>query len=163
VVRFGWVRPAGADQAQHLPLPPGEPGQLRVQRHRRIAAEGVQHKPGKAGREVGVAGADPRDGLAQLRARDRLDGHGWRIGSSVPVALPGTTKTHTFTVTAIYDTGSSLIALLAPAGYQRLGRDQSSGTVLARTAAGVTPAAARAAIDRALPNSPSRCLPFEGN
>jgi hypothetical protein len=63
------------------------------------------------------------DGIAV--AQRQADGHGWRIGSSVPVALPGTTKTHTFTVTAIHDTGSSLIALLAPAGYQRLGRQAS--------------------------------------
>ncbi len=63
---------AGADQAQHLPFTSGELIQFRVQRHGRVAAEGVKDEPREAGGEVGVVGVDPRDRLAQLRASDRL-------------------------------------------------------------------------------------------
>jgi hypothetical protein len=55
---------ARADQAQHLPLASGELVQLGVQRHGRVAPEGIEHEPGEAWGEVGVAGVHPRDRLA---------------------------------------------------------------------------------------------------
>jgi putative ABC transport system permease protein len=155
------------------PMNPEVAMRLRALPELAVVAD-VQYLPQvTVGGDPGVVGADPvsyqqvaainvtQGSLADLGAdgivvaRRQADAHGWRIGSPVPVALPGATTTHTFTVKAIHDSGRSLVALLAPAGYQRLGHDQSSGTVLARTAAGVTPAAARAAIDRALAGFPT--------
>jgi putative ABC transport system permease protein len=86
--------------------------------------------------------------------RGQADAHGWRVGSPVPVELPGSTKA-TFTVRAIHDSEQLGAALLTPAGYQRLSPDGRPRWVHANTADGVTPAAARAAIDRALAAYPT--------
>jgi len=135
--------------------------------------ERLRHRPSQLSGDPGVIGADPasyqqvtaitagQGSLADLGsdgvavARRLADTHGWRIGSRVPVELPGGTTVHTFTVEAIHDGANSLLALLAPAGYQRLGADQSSRFVLCKTAVGVTPAVARAAVDRALADFPT--------
>jgi putative ABC transport system permease protein len=163
----------GGGEGLPPPMDPEVAMRLRALPELAVVAD-VQYLPqATVGGDPGVVGADPvsyqqvaainitQGSLADLGAdgiavaRRQADAHGWRIGSPVPVALPGTTTTHTFTVKAIHDSGRSLVALLAPAGYQRLGHDQSSGTVLARTVASVAPAAARAAIDRALAGFPT--------
>jgi putative ABC transport system permease protein len=163
----------GDDDGLPPPIDPEVAMRLRALPELAVVAD-VQYLPqATVGGDPGVVGADPvsyqqvaainvtQGSLADLGAdgiavaRRQADTYGWRIGAPVPVALSGTTTTHTFTVKAIHDTGRSLLALLAPAGYQRLGHDQSSGTVLARTAAGVAPATARAAIDRALAGFPT--------
>jgi putative ABC transport system permease protein len=162
----------GGGEGLPPPMDPAVAMRLRALPELAVVAD-VQYLPqAMVGGDPGVVGADPvsyrqvvainitqgsladlgTDGIAV--ARRQADAHGWRIGSPVPVALPATT-THTFTVKAIHASSRSLAALLAPAGYQRLGHHQSSGTVLARTVAGVTPAAARAAIDRALAGFPT--------
>jgi putative ABC transport system permease protein len=163
----------GGGEGLPPPMDPEVAMRLRALPELAVVAD-VQYLPqATVGGDPGVVGADPvsyqqvaainltQGSLADLGAdgiavaRRQADAHGWRLGSPVPVALPGTTTTHTFTVKAIHDSGRSLVALLAPAGYQRLGHDQGSGTVLARTAAGVTLAAARVAIDRALAGFPT--------
>jgi len=155
------------------PMGPAVATRLRALPELAVVAD-VQYLPeATVGGDPGVIGADPasyqqvtaitagQGSLADLGsdgvavARRLADTHGWRIGSRVPVELPGGTTVHTFTVEAIHDGANSLVALLAPAGYQRLGADQSSRFVLCKTAVGVTPAAARAAVDRALADFPT--------
>jgi putative ABC transport system permease protein len=76
-------------------------------------------------------------------------GHGWTIGSKVPVHLPGGTRE--LTVSAIYDSYYLFgAALMVPADYASLGGDQAAGSVYVRTADGVTVQAARTAIESAV-------------
>ena len=66
------VRVAPGDQAQHLALAGGEPVELGIDRRRLVAGEGVEHEPGEARREHGVAAVHPHDRLAEIGGGDRL-------------------------------------------------------------------------------------------
>jgi putative ABC transport system permease protein len=132
-----------------------------------------------AGRRSGVTAVDPArigqvltlpvtDGaLADLTsgsiAVDRQAAEGTRIGARVTVQQGGTT--HVFTVRAIYDTSgldpfvrqelSVGDHLITPADYRRLGGEQGLTRIFATVRNGVTPAAARAAIQQAVPDYPN--------
>src|SRR4029450_630311 len=71
--------PAG-DVAQDLPPAGGELVQLRVDPTGEVAVEGIEHEPGQAGGEHGVAALDPADGGGQV---------GWGDGLGDVPAGPG--------------------------------------------------------------------------
>jgi putative ABC transport system permease protein len=79
--------------------------------------------------------------------------NGWRVGSPVPVELPHGSQT--FTVRAVYHSDTIDGPLLTPADYRRLSHDHSLRVAYLKAADGVPPAAARAAIDRALAGYPT--------
>ena len=54
------------DVAQDLALAGGELVQLRVDDAGQVAVEGVEHEPGQARGEHGVAALDPADGGGQV-------------------------------------------------------------------------------------------------
>jgi putative ABC transport system permease protein len=133
-----------------------------------------------AGRESGVTAADPAR-LGQVVSLPVTDGdladlttgaiavdrraaaEGTRIGSRVTVRKGGAERT--FTVRAIYDTSgldpfvrqelSVGEHLITPADYRRLGGEPGPRMILAAARDGVPPAAARAAIQRAIPDFPN--------
>jgi putative ABC transport system permease protein len=133
-----------------------------------------------AGRESGVTAVDPA-GLGQVLALPVTDGaladltsgsiavdrqaaaSEPRIGSQVTVQKDG--AEHTFTVRAVYDSSQldDFVRqelrvgdhLVVPADYRRLGGDPGLLTVLATARDGVGTDAARAAIQRALPDYPN--------
>jgi putative ABC transport system permease protein len=86
-----------------------------------------------------------------------------RIGSRVTVRTPG--GTGTFTVRAIYDTSDlgDMVSqelpvgdhLISAADYRRLGGDPGLSRIYATAREGVTAGAARAAIERAIPEYPN--------
>jgi putative ABC transport system permease protein len=102
--------------------------------------------------------ADGGIALRRSVARDQ----GATIGSSVRIRAGGE---RAFTVRAIYDTSgfgdlvasrfAGFDALLTPAGFEGLVGDPAVATVYASKRAGVTPAAARTAIGRALADHPT--------
>jgi putative ABC transport system permease protein len=133
-----------------------------------------------AGRESGVTAVDPgrlgsvlslnvTDGaLSQLTGGSiavdrRAAADGARIGSRVTVQTPG--GTGTFTVRAIYDTSDlgDMVSqelpvgdhLISAADYRRLGGDPGLTRIYATAREGVTAGAARAAIERAIPDYPN--------
>ncbi len=65
---------AAGDQAQDLALAGRQLVQLGVETRCRCTAlrEGVEHEAGQPGREHGIPGGDPVDGLEQLGSRNRL-------------------------------------------------------------------------------------------
>jgi putative ABC transport system permease protein len=84
--------------------------------------------------------------------------NGWTVGTRVPVRLPRGTQT--FTVRAVYaadhyglSTGG-LPYMMVPSDYARLGGDPRAVGVYSRVADGVSQAAARAAVERALAGHP---------
>jgi putative ABC transport system permease protein len=84
-------------------------------------------------------------------------GHGWTVGSRVPVTLSG--GTGTFTVRAVYRDESYVSSslpdyLIGSSDYARLGGDPGIGAALARVGDGVASADARAAADRAVGGTP---------
>jgi putative ABC transport system permease protein len=133
-----------------------------------------------AGRQSGVTAVDPAR-IGQVLALPVTDGaladltggsiavdrqaaaEGIRIGSKVHVQKGATAQV--FTVRAIYDTAgldpfvrqelSVGDHLITPADYRRLGGDPGLTKVFATVRDGVTPAAARAAIERAIPDYPN--------
>jgi putative ABC transport system permease protein len=133
-----------------------------------------------AGRESGVTAVDlgrvgsvlslnVTDGaLSELTSGSiavnrRAAADGARIGSQVTVRTPGGTRT--FTVRAIYDTSDlgGLVCQELPVGdhlisaddYRRLGGDPGLTRTYAMARDGVTAGAARAAIERAIPDYPN--------
>ena len=124
-----------------------------------------------AGAEADVTGADLAD-FARVRGLDVTAGsladvsrgglwvaddvaaeHRWTIGSRVPVNLGRGSRS--FTVRAVYRHESYVSAtlsnyLLGSADYIGLGGHAAVGAALLRVADGVAPAAARAAVDRAV-------------
>jgi putative ABC transport system permease protein len=133
-----------------------------------------------AGRESGVTAVDlgrvgsvlslnVTDGaLSELTSGSiavnrRAAADGARIGSRVTVRTPGGTRT--FTVRAIYDTSDlgDLVRQELPVGdhlisaddYRRLGGDPGLTRIYAMARDGVTGGAARAAIERAIPDYPN--------
>jgi putative ABC transport system permease protein len=132
------------------------------------------------GQESGVTAADPTrvgrvlslnvtDGaLSDLTSGSiavdrRAVADGASLGSRVTVETAAGKQT--FTVRAIYDTSDldDFVRqelpvggyLIAPADYRRLGGDPGLTTVHATTREGVTPGAARAAVERAVPDYPN--------
>ena len=65
------VRVATGDQAQDLALAHGQLVELGIG-DGQLAREGVEHEPGEAGREHGIAGADALDRANELVLGDRL-------------------------------------------------------------------------------------------
>jgi putative ABC transport system permease protein len=133
-----------------------------------------------AGRESGVTAVDPArmgsvlslnvtDGaLSELTSGSiavdrRAAADGARIGSRVTVRTPG--GAGTFTVRAIYDTSDlgDMVSQELPVGdhlisaddYRRLGGDPGLTRIYATARDGVTAGAARAAIERAIPDYPN--------
>jgi putative ABC transport system permease protein len=138
---------------------------------------------GGGGSAVELAGVDPT-GLAAVLALPVTDGaladladggialrrgiaaeRGATVGSTVRLRAGVDSAEQTFTVRAIYDTsdlGGYAVAhlpifdsLITPADYQRLVGDPAVATVYASVREGVTPAAAHAAIARALAGHPT--------
>ncbi len=124
-----------------------------------------------AGEQAFVIGVDPaalaevlalrvdRGNLVGLAAGgiavtvDQAAAHGWTLGSQVQIELPAGVRT--FTVQAVYaGTGNlrnmSNNAILSTLDHAELGGNPDAFAVYARTASGVTPAQARAAIERTL-------------
>jgi putative ABC transport system permease protein len=108
--------------------------------------------------------ADLADGGIALR-RGAAAGRGSTVGSTVRLRAGAGDVERTFTVRAIYDTsdlGGYAIAhlpvfdaLITPTDFGRLVGDPAIATVYAATRPGVTPAAARTAITRALADHPT--------
>ncbi|TDC78147.1 FtsX-like permease family protein [Micromonospora sp. KC606] len=108
--------------------------------------------------------ADLADGGIALR-RGIAAERGATVGSTVRLRTGAGGATQTFAVRAIYDTsdlGGYAVAhlpvfdsLITPAAYERLVGDPAVATVYASVRDGVTPAAARAAIARALADHPT--------
>jgi putative ABC transport system permease protein len=79
--------------------------------------------------------------------------HGWTVGSTVPVRLPGGSRT--LTVAALHDSFYFLgQPLMVPADYAALGGDAAAGGVYLRAAAGVPEPAIRAAVQAAVTGDP---------
>jgi putative ABC transport system permease protein len=133
-----------------------------------------------AGQESGVTAVDPT-GAGRVLSLDVTDGalsdltsgsiavnrraapDGVRVGSQVTVRTPGGARN--LTVRAIYDTSGlgDFVRqelpvgdhLISAADYRRLGGDPGLTSVHLTAREGVTPAAARAAVERAIPDYPN--------
>jgi putative ABC transport system permease protein len=132
------------------------------------------------GQESGVTAVDPArvgrvlslsvtDGslsdltIGSIAVNQRAATDGARLGSQVTVETAAGEQT--FTVRAIYDTSDldDFVRqelpvgdyLVAPADYRRLGGGPGLTTVYATAREGVTPGAARAAVERAIPDYPN--------
>jgi putative ABC transport system permease protein len=128
-----------------------------------------------AGAVAGVVGVDPAaylriQGLQVVagRATDLGPGgiavservatqHGWRIGSPVVIEVGGARRQ--LTVRSVHRDGYYIPGppeyLVATSDYAALGGDARSFALIIRTAPGVAPAAARAAVDLVLRDNPS--------
>jgi putative ABC transport system permease protein len=167
-VRADYELEAGAD-----PIDPAVVGRLEAAPELGEVVAVRAAEGGAAGFPVRVAAADPatlrrvaldvtQGGLGDLTAggvavaRTRADANGWRVGSPLRLRLPGGQET--FTVSAVYDDadvfgvpvgGVRADYLLTEADGRRLGVADLEW-VYVKAAAGVTPRASRAAVERAL-------------